>query len=195
MMIRGGGDPRQAWLRRRPREWACPPELRHRCASLHHGRGSHGPAEYKGVARVRVRDRELPSDREIRLDRTKPHTSLPRRRPGALPAPSRPETPASAGAGFVAPSSPLLAGVTPWPRQSFPVAASICPRFHDVDGPPLSTTQNGAYFSVCLGVRGFVRLSVVQPLALGPAQQRFGAIRVIKPSTVRWLYLKSASAR
>ena len=52
------------------------PELRHRCASLHHGRGPHGPAEYKGVARVRVRHGELPSDREIRLDRTKPHTSL-----------------------------------------------------------------------------------------------------------------------
>ena len=58
------------------------PELRHRCASLHHGRGPAGPAEYKCVARVRVRHGELPSDREIRLDRTKPHTSLPRRRPG-----------------------------------------------------------------------------------------------------------------
>ena len=31
-----------------------------------------------------------------------------------------------------------------------------------------------------LGVRGFVRLSIVQPLALGPAQQSFGPIRVIE---------------
>ena len=53
------------------------PELRHRCASLHHGRGPAGPAEYKCVARVRVRHGELPSDREIRLDRTSPIQACP----------------------------------------------------------------------------------------------------------------------
>jgi hypothetical protein len=31
----------------------------------------------------------------------------------------------------------------------------------------------------CLGVRGSVRLSVVQPLALGPTQQRVGAVCVV----------------
>ena len=77
MTIRGGGDPRQAWLLRRPRDGPAAPELRHRCASLHHGRAPHGPAEYKGVARVRVRHGELPSDREIRLDRTAPYKPAP----------------------------------------------------------------------------------------------------------------------
>ena len=36
-----------------------------------------GPAEYKCVARVRVHRGELPSDREIRLDRTSPIQACP----------------------------------------------------------------------------------------------------------------------
>ena len=36
-----------------------------------------GPAEYKCVARVRVHHGELPSDREIRLDRTSPIQACP----------------------------------------------------------------------------------------------------------------------
>src|SRR5439155_810364 len=32
----------------------------------------------------------------------------------------------------------------------------------------------------CLGVRGFVRLSVIEPLAFGPTQQRFGALCIVK---------------
>jgi hypothetical protein len=53
------------------------PELRHRCASLHHGRGPAGPAEYKCVARVRVRHGELPSDREPGLTEPAPYKPAP----------------------------------------------------------------------------------------------------------------------
>ena len=53
------------------------PELRHRCASLHHGRGPTGPAEYKCVARPRVHHGELPSDPKIRLTEQAPYKRLP----------------------------------------------------------------------------------------------------------------------
>ena len=53
------------------------PELRHRCASLHHGRGPTGPAEYKCVARPRVHHGELPSDPKIRLTEQAPYKPAP----------------------------------------------------------------------------------------------------------------------
>ena len=47
----------------------------------------------------------------------------------------------------------------------------------------------------CLGVRGFVRLSIQKPLALGAAQECSGAIGIVVSERERWLYLKSASAK
>ena len=124
------------------------PELRHRCASLHHGRGPHGPAEYKGVARSCARHGELPSDPAMRLDMQMPHTSLPRRRPGPRQCSYPPETGRAASASSW-PRTP--------PRQSFPVAASIYPRFHDAADATQSTTQNGAYFSVSLDRKKMIK--------------------------------------
>src|SRR4051794_30975157 len=54
-----------------------------------------GPAEYKCVARLRVHHGELPSDREIRLDRTSPIQACPGLDPGwgipgRRPAPTSP---------------------------------------------------------------------------------------------------------
>src|SRR5678815_3168734 len=77
MTIRGGGDPRQAWLRRRPREWACRPGAAPPMRITASWSRSVGPTEYKCVARVRVHHGELPSDREITLDRTNPIQACP----------------------------------------------------------------------------------------------------------------------
>src|SRR5262245_50088836 len=53
MAIRGGGDPTlKPWLSSRCVEWARRPELRRRCACLHHGSDSRGSTEYKAVART-----------------------------------------------------------------------------------------------------------------------------------------------
>src|SRR3954452_7096684 len=77
MTIRGGGDPSQAWLQRRPREWACRPGAAPPMRITASWSRSVGPTEYKCVARVRGHHGELPSDREITLDRTNPIQACP----------------------------------------------------------------------------------------------------------------------
>src|SRR3954452_17667536 len=59
MTIRGGGDPSQAWLQRRPREWACRPGAAPPMRITASWSRSVGPTEYKCVARVRVHHGEL----------------------------------------------------------------------------------------------------------------------------------------
>src|SRR3954454_2428234 len=90
MTIRGGGDPSQAWLQRRPREWACRPRAAPPMRITASWSRSVGPTEYKCVARVRVHHGELPSDREITLDRTNPIQACPGRDPGAGDVPMAP---------------------------------------------------------------------------------------------------------
>ena len=47
MLIRGGGVPRRYLAYAVPQNGPAAPELRRRCAWLHHGRGPHSPTEYK----------------------------------------------------------------------------------------------------------------------------------------------------
>ena len=51
------------WFSGRVEAWTRRPELRRRCAWLHHGPNPHGSTEYKLVARRAAPDGELPSDR------------------------------------------------------------------------------------------------------------------------------------
>src|SRR5262249_19065813 len=77
MTIRGGGDPRQAWLRRRPREWACRPGAApidaHHCIMVKVPR----PCRIQLCSAAPAPRGECPSDREIRLDRTSPIQACP----------------------------------------------------------------------------------------------------------------------
>ena len=50
------------WFSGRVEAWTRRPELRRRCAWLHHGPNPHGSTEYKLVARRAAPDGELPSD-------------------------------------------------------------------------------------------------------------------------------------
>jgi hypothetical protein len=61
MTIRGGGNPNNAMAFVPSVEWARRPELRRRCAWLHHGCDPNGSTEYKVVPRMIRPDRELPS--------------------------------------------------------------------------------------------------------------------------------------
>ena len=60
--------PRQAWLPRRLREWARRPELRRRCAWLHHDPGPHQTPRIQGCGAIDRASGELPSDHQLDTD-------------------------------------------------------------------------------------------------------------------------------